>query len=101
MHGSRPTNINFSAVVIAEQGHETTASKYVQSKLSNIVMSEKDVDLDHEIDLYRYTVKTTSDDITSYTRGSYVNNLAKLILETWRTQNSNFWNLRFWKLAGC
>ncbi|WP_158592138.1 restriction endonuclease [Noviherbaspirillum sedimenti] len=92
MQGSRPICIKFNASIIAEQGHEADASAYVQSKLSNIVLSEKDADLDSTINLYRYTVETTPDGITSYTRGNYVNNLAKLILETWRTQNSNFWN---------
>ncbi|WP_026602171.1 hypothetical protein [Methylomonas sp. 11b] len=92
--GSRPICINFNASIIAEQGAQANASEYVQSKLSNITLSEIDADLNSEIDLYRYTIETMPNGITSYIRGSYVNNLAKLILETWRTGNTNFWNKR-------
>ena len=92
IQGSRPICINFNASIIVEQGANANASEYVKSKLSNIILSEIDADLDSEIDLYRYTIETTPDGITSYIRGDYVKNLAKLILETWRTQNTNFLN---------
>ncbi len=90
--GSRPICINFNASIIAEQGAQANASKYVQSKLSNIILSEADAELDTEIDLYRYTVESMPDGTTLYVRGHHVNNLAKLIFETWRKQNTNFWN---------
>lgn len=88
--GSRPIDIGFAASVIASQGSEQSTSNYAMEKLSNLSFVKDESDWDRNIDLYRYTTIPLPNGGTAFSRGSYVNNLAKLILDTWKTHNENF-----------
>jgi len=89
--GSRPIEIGFAASVIAEQGNVESTTNYAMGKLSAITFVDNESDLDRNIDLYRYTAFPLPNGGTSFLRGAYVNNLAKLILETWRVHNENYY----------
>jgi hypothetical protein len=97
--GSRPIEIGFSASVISAQGLEKSTTDYAMKKLSSISFVNDDAEPDRNIDLYRYTTASAPDGRTAFVRGAYVNNLAKLIQETWRIHNENFYHNRECSLA--
>jgi hypothetical protein len=89
--GSRPIDVGFAASVIASPGSEQSTSNYAMEKLSRITFVKDESDWDRNIDLYRYTTISLPNGGTTFLRGAYVNNLAKLILETWKVHNENFY----------
>ncbi|AFQ50418.1 restriction endonuclease [Burkholderia cepacia] len=92
MHGSRPVDIRLNATIVCEPGLEKIAADLLAAKLSDVGAPDSADDFDPELNLYRYSRIEHGNGVVTFERGEHANNLLKLLLDTWRTQDGNFWD---------
>lgn len=91
MQGSRPTDINISCSIVAEEGREASATAFVNSKISLLSIPTDGEAYDPELELHRYSQYTVPNGMTYFTKLAPVGNLLALIVNHWDMQNKEFW----------
>ncbi len=90
--GSKPINIKLLGKIIAEPPQIEEVTNYVYNCISKIEIPENDLDLNKDLDLYRFSVNITRSGHHIYSRGAYVNNMVSVIADIWRKNSDIFWD---------
>lgn len=92
MQGSRPTDINVSCSIVAEQGHEEETADFVNSKIAVLSIPKDGETYDPDLELHRYSTRSFPNGMVSFAKLEPIGNLLALIVNHWEVQNKKFWS---------